>query len=133
MPGKGHAIFKDYVGGLEYIRSCQELIRNGLFVLLGGYQCHVFLDWQFVEGEQWKSVCEALNGAGVQSIQARYDEMFAVKEEPKSDEYEKGMIKGTKKRAAKKPAKKGTAIKSKKSKNEKSTSRKKSTAQEKLD
>ena len=85
LPGDGYAIFKDYVSGLEYIRSCQELIEKGLFVLLGGYQCHVFLDWRFVDGEQWKMVCEALNGAGVQSMQARFDEMFVVKEEVKSE------------------------------------------------
>jgi hypothetical protein len=85
LPGEGYALFKDYVSGLEYIRSCQELIGKGLFVSLGGYQCHVFMDWRFVVGEQWKAVCETLNGAGVQSIQARYAEMFMVKKEPGSE------------------------------------------------
>ncbi len=52
-------IFRDYVTHLEYIRSCRELVEKGLFVLLGAYQCHVFLDWRFVSGEQWKTVYEA--------------------------------------------------------------------------
>ena len=80
----GYAIFKDYVSGLEYIRPCQELFEKGLYVLLSAYQCHVFLDWRFVHGEQWQAVYEALNGAGVPLMQAKYDELFLVKEEVKS-------------------------------------------------
>jgi GH35 family endo-1,4-beta-xylanase len=83
LPKDAYVIFKDYVTGLEYIRSCQELKDKGLFVELGGYQCHVFLDWQFVNGEQWQVVCESLNGAGVPSAYGKFDEMFAVKVEEK--------------------------------------------------
>jgi len=81
LPRDGYAIFKDYVSGLEFIRSCRELFEKGLYVQLGSYQCHVFLDWRFVSGEQWKAVFESLNGAGVPSMQAEFDELFAVKEE----------------------------------------------------
>jgi glycosidase len=77
LPRDGYAIFKDYVTQLEYIRPCRELVEKGLFVMLGAYQCHAFLDWRFVEGEQWRDVYVALNGAGVESVQAKYDEMFA--------------------------------------------------------
>ena len=79
LPEEGHAIFKDYVCGLEYIRSCHELNASGLYIQLGGYQCHVFLDWRFVSGQQWQVVCESLNGAGVQSVYEKYDQMFTVK------------------------------------------------------
>jgi hypothetical protein len=106
LPGAGYAIFKDYVSGLEYIRSCQELVGKGLYMLLGGYQCHVFMDWRFVDGEQWEKVYVALNGGGVQSVQARFDEMFVVKEEVKSEKEEGKEKKGSKKRTARKPAKK---------------------------
>ena len=106
LPGTGYAIFKDYVSGMEYMRSCQELVEKGLFVLLGGYQCHVFLDWRFVDGEPWTKVYEALNGGGVPSVQARFDEMFVVKEEVKSEKEEVKEKKATRKRAAKKPAEK---------------------------
>jgi glycosidase len=80
LPFNGYAIFKDYVSGLEYIRPCRELIEKGLFVMLGGYQCHVFLDWRFVDGPQWETLVSQLNGMGVQSIQTRYEEMFAIQE-----------------------------------------------------
>jgi glycosidase len=80
LPEGGYAIFKDYVTHQEYIRPCEELREKGLFAMLGGYQCQVFLDWQFVSGEKWKAVHEGLNGAGTISIQAKYEEFFAVKE-----------------------------------------------------
>jgi hypothetical protein len=125
LPGSGYAIFKDYVSGQEYIRPCQELIGEGLFVLLGGYQCHVFLDWRFVDGEQWQKVYETLNGAGVQSMQARFDEMFVVKEEVKSVTEEAEKKKERKKRTARKPAEKSSLEKTSKTKRAKSTGKKK--------
>jgi hypothetical protein len=84
FPHDGYAIFKDYVSGMEYIRPCRELVEKGLYVELGSYQCHVFLDWRFVNSNEWGMVNEALNGAGAASVQAKYDELFAVKEEVKS-------------------------------------------------
>jgi hypothetical protein len=78
LPNETFAIFKDYVTGLEYIRSYRELAEKGLFVELGEYQCHVFLDWQFVNGDQWKSVCESLHGVGVVSIYGKHDELFLM-------------------------------------------------------
>ena len=83
LPIEAYVVFKDYVTGLEFIRSCQELTDKGLFVELGGYQCHVFLDWRFVSGEQWQVVCESLNGSGVPSVYGNFDELFAVKTEEK--------------------------------------------------
>jgi glycosidase len=81
LPNDGYAIFKDYVTGLEYIRSSHELVTKGLYVELGRYQCQVFLDWRFVNGDQWKVVYELLHGAGTQSIYAKFDEMFSTKKE----------------------------------------------------
>jgi hypothetical protein len=132
LPNDGYAIFKDYVSGLEYIRSCRELVGKGLFVLLGGYQCHVFLDWRFVNGEQWKAICKALNGAGVQSMQGKYDEMFAVKEEVKSDKEVGKTKKETSKRVTRKPAEKSAVEKTVKSKKGKSTGKKKTPAKDQL-
>jgi hypothetical protein len=81
LPADGYALFRDYVAHLEYIRPCRELVEQGLFVDLGGYQCQAFLDWRFVTDDQgrWTEVCRALGGAGVESVQAKYDEMFAPK------------------------------------------------------
>jgi hypothetical protein len=97
LPAHGYAVFRDYVTGLEYIRPCRELAEKGLSALLGGYQRQVFLDWHFVDGGQWKAVCEALGGAGVPSVQAKLEELFSVKEEAKTEASQK-------KRAARKPA-----------------------------
>jgi hypothetical protein len=63
------------VSGLEYIRSCKEIKEKGIFLILGGYQCHVFLDWWFVEGEQWQKVFKVLNGSGTTSVYKLFDEM----------------------------------------------------------
>ena len=83
LPKEAYAIFMDYVTGLEYIRSCQELTEKGIFLELGGYQCHVFLDWRIVNGEQWQVVCESLNGTGVPSVYGKFDGLFAAKVEEK--------------------------------------------------
>jgi hypothetical protein len=99
-----YVIFRDYVSHLEYIRPCRELAEKGLFVLLGAYQCHVFLDWKFVSGEQWRALYEVLNGAGVPSMQAKFDELFVVKEEVSVKPEKAKKRKATGKRATKKPA-----------------------------
>jgi hypothetical protein len=81
LPREGYTVFKDYVNGLEYIRACGDITNKGLFALLGGYQCQVFLDWRFVDGKEWQTVHDLLNGAGVPSMQAKYEELFAPKAE----------------------------------------------------
>ena len=133
LPDEGYAIFKDYVSGLEYIRPCRELVEKGLFVLLDAYQCHVFLDWWFVHGEQWRAVYEALNGAGMPSVQGKFNEMFEVKEEIGVEKAEPKKKKGTSKRATRKSAGKSAMEKTAKSKKEKSTANKKTAVKDRLD
>lgn len=90
LPHAGYAIFRDYVDHQEYIRSCGEMTEKGIFVSLQAYQCHVFMDWRFVEGDQWRMIFETLNGAGVPSMQAKFDEMFPpVVEETKVEKKKK--------------------------------------------
>jgi glycosidase len=103
LPFEGYVLFKDYVTGLEYIRSCEELWASGLYVELSAYQHHAFLDWKFVtaDDEQWMMVCNALNGTGVESVQAKWDEMFGEKARPERSRREQ-----VSERKAKKPAKK---------------------------
>jgi len=82
LPFEGFVIFKDYVTHLEYIRSCSELWERGMFVKLEAYQHHAFLDWRLLPwDEKWSAVHDALNGAGVESVQVKWDEMFGEKEE----------------------------------------------------
>ncbi len=79
LPFEGFVIFKDYVTHLEYIRSCEDLWQKGMYLELRAYQHQVFMDWRFVDDERWHEIYVALNGAGVESMQARWDEMFAEK------------------------------------------------------
>jgi hypothetical protein len=131
LPFEGFVIFKDYVTYLEYIRSCEELWGKGLYVELQAYQHHVFMDWRFVEDPRWGEVHAALNGAGVESMQARWEEMFGVKEEETVETEEK--VKKTRKKTttrkttAKKSSSKKKATSSKAVSPKKTTDKKRST------
>jgi hypothetical protein len=101
---------------LEYIRSCQEIWEKGLFLQLGAYQHHAFLDWHFVDGDGWQAVAEALAGGGVDSVRAQWQRMFEVPPIPGEGVEVAAANKPARKRAAKKstgsPQKKsGTAAK----------------------
>ena len=116
LPFEGYVIFKDYVTHLEYMRSCEEIWQKGMYHELRAYQHHVFMDWRFVDDEKWREVYVALNGAGVESMQAKWDEMFGEKKEEESSAGEKAegveevkVKKPRKKRAAKK-AESGTRL-----------------------
>lgn len=98
LPFEGFVIFKDYVTHLEYIRTTEELWQKGMYLDLHAYQHHVFLDWRFVDDERWREICVALNGAGVESMQAKWDEMFGAKEEV----VEEAAVKKPRKKAASK-------------------------------
>jgi len=108
LPRESYAIFKDYVTGLEYIRSCRELTDKGLYVELGGYQCHVFLDWRFVNGEQWGELNRMLGGAGTPSVQVKFEELFAPGTEVQAEPSKKitKARKVSEKTTIKKPARK---------------------------
>ncbi len=123
LPFEGYVIFKDYITHMEYIRSNEELWQKGLYVELGAYQHHVFMDWRFVDDERWQTIHDALNGAGVESMQGRWEEMFGVKEEVVAEEVK-----------AKKPRKKAVAKKTaeKKSPSKKATSSKSKTSVKKV-
>jgi hypothetical protein len=79
-----------------------------MYLELQAYQHHVFMDWQFVDDSNWELVNSALNGAGVESMQAKWEEMFGVREEEKSEK--EGVIKkdvvGEEEKVVKKPRKK---------------------------
>jgi len=65
-------IFRDHVSGLEYIRSTQELSDQGLYVELGAYKYHVFLDFREIQDDaqhHYAYLAAYLNGRGVPGIQ----------------------------------------------------------------
>jgi glycosidase len=72
--GEGYfTIFRDGVTGLEYIRSSRELCEQGLYVELGAYKRHVFLDFREVSDDEWhryEHVAAYLNGRAVPSVEA---------------------------------------------------------------
>ncbi|MBK8617873.1 MAG: hypothetical protein IPN96_12330 [Anaerolineales bacterium] len=110
LPRVGHVIFKDYVTQLEYIRSCKEIWDKGMYVELGAYQCHAFMDWRFVGDSEWKIICDQLNGAGVSSMQDEWKKLFNIVEEVEIEE----KAPAKKKRAVRKPVVKTTKEKGKK-------------------
>jgi hypothetical protein len=81
LPKNGYVIFKDYASQLEYIRSCKDIREMGLYVELGAYQCHAFMDFRFVNSDEWGILNNNLNGAGVKSMDETWVEMFGSKEE----------------------------------------------------
>ena len=121
LPFEGYIIFKDYVTHLEYIRSSEEFWQKGMYVELHAYQHHVFMDWRFVDDEKWRDIYGALNGAGVESMQAKWDEMFGEKKEEIVEEVK--VKKPRKKAITKKSGVKKSAAKVTKSKPEETIKR----------
>jgi glycosidase len=65
-------IFRDHVTGLEYIRSSRELWEKGLYVELGAYNYHVFIDFREVRDNQWQQyaqIASYLNGRGAPNVE----------------------------------------------------------------
>jgi glycosidase len=65
-------IFRDNATGLEHIRNSKELWAKGLYVELGAYKYHVFIDFREVRDNQWNhytQIANDLNGRGVPSIE----------------------------------------------------------------
>jgi glycosidase len=62
--------FRDRARDLEYVRSGRDLAQTGLYVELGAYQYHLFMDFKEIHdpsGDHAK-LCAVLNGRGVDSI-----------------------------------------------------------------
>jgi len=64
-------IFRDYKSNLEYIRQGKEIVEKGLYVELGAYKYHIFLDWREVYDQNgyYANLWKFLNGQGVASIE----------------------------------------------------------------
>jgi hypothetical protein len=67
------------VTGLEYIRNSKELSEKGLYVELGAYKYHIFIDFREVRDNSWRhyaQIANDLNGRGVPSIEEALKEML---------------------------------------------------------
>ncbi len=72
-------IFRDNGTGLEYIRNSKDLCKKGLYVELGAYKYHVFIDFREVRDNQWchyAQIANSLNGRGVPSIEEAFKEIL---------------------------------------------------------
>ena len=72
-------IFRDQVSGLEYIRSSKGMSDRGLYVELGAYKLHVFLDFREVQDNDlhhYAHLAAFLNERGVPSINEALQAMF---------------------------------------------------------
>jgi glycosidase len=70
--GDHYTIFRDQVSGLEYIRNNAVLAEQGLFLELGAYKRHVFVDFRQVKDNDWHQydqLNQYLDGRGVHSIE----------------------------------------------------------------
>lgn len=74
----GYVIFRDHVSGLEYIRSCKELFEQGLYLELGAYQVHVFLNFREVKESAefpYGKLVSVLKGRGVERIDSALERL----------------------------------------------------------
>ena len=81
-------IFREHKSGLWYVRSSDDIIENGMFVALNGFEYQVYLDVQQVtDGAEGKyaKLNELLNGAGSPDLEMtwqeyKYKELYAALE-----------------------------------------------------
>ncbi len=74
-----YCAFRDHITGLTYLRNARELYEYGMYVELKEYQFYVFLDFREIRDDSegnWSRLCQALNGAGVESLE---DELKQVR------------------------------------------------------
>lgn len=79
-PGKNYyTIFRDQVTKLEFIRNNRVLTEEGLYLELGAYKYHVFLDFRQVQdnGQQhYAQLTAFLDGRGVPSVEETLKEII---------------------------------------------------------
>ncbi len=72
-------IYRDSVGGLEYIRSCADVHRHGWRVDLHAYERRVFMDFREVSdggGSPYAELAALLDGRGVADIESEMRFLF---------------------------------------------------------
>ena len=72
-------IFRDHTSGLHFIRENHEVHEKGIYMELGAYDYHVFLDFREVMDNEWSHysrLASRLNGSGVPDIGKAMAEML---------------------------------------------------------
>ena len=73
------AVFRDQKSGLEYIRQNKKFGEQGLYVELGPYQYHVFLDFREIQDNReghYAQLESLLDGKGVPNMDEALEEML---------------------------------------------------------
>lgn len=76
-----YCIFKDQISGLEYIRNNKSLHDEGLYVELGAFKYHVFMNFRQVEDNEYnhyRDLANFLNGRGVPDINEALKETVLI-------------------------------------------------------
>ena len=71
--------FRDFITGLEYIRSSEEIWNKGLYIELEAFKYQIFVDFREVQHTAYRPYYDLsvhLNGGGVPSIEAEMDEFI---------------------------------------------------------
>ncbi|MBN2533758.1 MAG: alpha-amylase [Spirochaetales bacterium] len=77
--GNYYCIFRDHISNLEYIRNSKELWDCGLYIELGAFKYHAFLDFREVgdnEYHHYSQLASTLHGRGVLSVDDELKEIF---------------------------------------------------------
>jgi len=95
-PGNDHfCIFREHRSGLWFVRRSDDIINQGMFVSLNGFEYQVYLDVQQVvdtEEGKYAKLHELLNGRGVPDLEIawqeyRYKDLYAALEKFASEEF----------------------------------------------
>ncbi len=68
----GYCIFRDVIGGEEFIRSSKSMKKDGLYIELGAYKYNVFIGFREVYASRempYDELCHVLDGRGVPSVE----------------------------------------------------------------
>lgn len=74
-----YVIFQEHKSRLWYIRKCSEICEKGMFVMLNGFECQVYLNMHQVTDEadhRYKILCESLNGRGCEDIESAWQDII---------------------------------------------------------
>lgn len=71
--------FRDFITGLEYIRSSEEIWNKGIYIELEAFKYQILVDFREVQHTAYRPYYDLavhLNGGGVSSIEAAMDEFI---------------------------------------------------------
>jgi len=64
-----YVTFRDHRSGLEYIRSSRQIVEEGIYIALAGYEYVCFLDFKVVKDTgHYRQLAQMLNGRGTTAL-----------------------------------------------------------------